>query len=285
MITTSQGLRKHQELRSKIKPTSSFNMVESTPSTPVKTDSKPIEMPLSPTFNGFPKLLKDPKFSDLMVIVGTKPPVEFKLHRAILAERSTFFNRLVQSNFIEGKTQEVNLPEIKPRIFTLVVRYFYTGEYDDKSEPDDMVGIYETADYLDVPDLKDCIMEIVWKKVENFAEELDVKFVVAVLGMLAKTMYDRTKLEKLIQKLLERKKLGYWMEKPSFKELLDTYGIVGRLIIENGRIPGLAPVPKGWAKADIKPKVFCRACNAMKNLSRDRPSHTYELACGHQANI
>ncbi|KAK6538684.1 kelch-like 11 [Orbilia ellipsospora] len=260
-------------------------MVDSTPATPVKTDSKTIEMPSSPIFNGFPKLLKDPKFSDLTVSVGTKPPVEFKLHRAILAERSTFFNRLLHSAFIESKTQEVKLPEIKPRIFTLVVRYLYTGEYDDKIEPDEMVGIYETADYFDIPDLKESIMDIVWKKVENFAEELDVKIVIAVLGMLAKTMYDTVKLEKLIQKLLERKKLGYWMEKPSFKELLDTYGILGRLIIENGRIPGLTPVPKGWAKADIKPKVFCRACSAMKNLARDHPSHTYELACGHQANI
>ncbi|EPS42058.1 hypothetical protein H072_3840 [Dactylellina haptotyla CBS 200.50] len=265
-------------------------MVENAPTIPVK-EPQTAEMVLSPTFNGFPKsvwLLKDPKFSDIKVLAGTKAPVEFKLHRAILAERSTFFNKILQSDFIESKTQEVLLPEVKPSVFALVVKYLYTGEYvsqqNEKSSPDDIASMYEAADYLDIPDLKQVIMEMIWKKVENFAEELDVKLVTAVLEMLAKTFYETAKLEKLIQKLLERKKLGSWMERPKFKEVLDNYGVLGRLIIENSRMPGITPVPKGWAK-DIKPKVFCRACSVMKDLGSNHPAHTFTLACGHQATV
>ncbi|KAF3909312.1 hypothetical protein ABW20_dc0109052 [Dactylellina cionopaga] len=260
-------------------------MVDSAPTTPVKDRKPSIDMASSPGFNGFPKLLRDPKFSDLTVLVGAKSPVEFKLHRAILAERSTYFNKILNSAFLESKTNEIRLPEIKPSVFTLIVRYMYTGEYvyqSDKTNPEDLAGVYETADYLDIPDLKQAIMDIVWMKAENFAEELDVGLVVAVLEMLAKTFYDTDKLEKLVQKLLERKKLGTWMNKAKFKEMLDNYGIIGRLIIENNRFPGVTP--KGWAK-DVKPKLFCRACNTVKDLGSNRQPHTFGLTCGHSVVV
>ncbi|KAF3918360.1 hypothetical protein ABW21_db0208400 [Orbilia brochopaga] len=255
-----------------------------------KTDSVP--SPTSPVFSGFPKsawLLKDPKFSDITINVGQLPTVvPFKLHRAILCERSTYFDRMLNGGFAESKSQSVELPSLEPAIFDAVVRYIYTNEYtfnpQKVSAAQELADLYEAADYLDVADLKKHLLEIVWTHLDNATEKVDLTFVVAVLEVLAKTYCEVPTLEKVVKKMLEQDSLGAWMGRAGFKDLLDKHGIIGRLILENSKLPGVKPLPKGWAR-DVKPKAYCGVCRAVKDVPNRTQTVSIPLACGHSANI
>ncbi|KAJ6256769.1 hypothetical protein Dda_8636 [Drechslerella dactyloides] len=234
-----------------------------TKATSAKTDA--VSSPTSPVFSGFPKLLKDPKFSDIKIHVGRQPTtVPFKLHRALLCERSTYFDRMLNSQFLESRSESVELPGLQPGIFDLVVRFMYTGEYTFDATKvfaaQELADVYEAADYLDVPDLKKHLMDVIWARLDA-PEKLDLTFVVAVLGVLAKTYCEVETLAKVVQNLLERESLGTWMARAAFKELLDKYGIIGRLILENSKLPGVKPPPKGWGR-EFRPKAYCGLCRA-----------------------
>ncbi|KAF3938896.1 hypothetical protein ABW19_dt0210065 [Dactylella cylindrospora] len=259
-----------------------------TPAKDTSTTSDLLAIQESPIFSGFPKLLTNPKFSDVTVRVGVSPTETYKLHRAILSERSTYFDRICNGPFVEAQTQEIKLPEITPAVFSIVVRYLYTGEYLDKAKKctvHELSEVYETADYLDIPGLKTLIMDTVWKRVGNTQQDLDLNFVVTVLEILAKTSYSTPKLEKLIRKILERRKLSAWMQREPFKELLDKYGVIGRLIIENSNLQGMTELSRGWAK-EIKPKVHCGNCKGMRELANNNAQFvTFALQCGHISTV
>lgn len=234
------------------------------------------------------RLLDDPKYSDLTVLVGpSSKPETFKLHRAVLGERSVYFDRVCRSGFIESQTQEIKLEEVDPVIFKLVVRFLYTGEFafhDRRSTAQDLAAVYELADYFDIITLKDIIVAAVWKKLGNYSVDIDFTFVVHVLDMLLKTSYDTEKLGLLVKKVLERKKLGVLMQRESFKELLDRHGVLGRLILENPPLEYQMELKKGWTR-EARPKVLCDTCNRVRDLSSYKDPIVLSLTCGHTVGV
>ncbi|KAF2279791.1 uncharacterized protein EI97DRAFT_482573 [Westerdykella ornata] len=72
------------------------------------------------------KLLQSGDFSDLVVTCGED---EYKVHKAIVCPRSTFFASAVQFSGKEAQEGKINLPEDEPETIKLLMQYLYEGVY------------------------------------------------------------------------------------------------------------------------------------------------------------
>ncbi|CAG8654396.1 3298_t:CDS:2, partial [Ambispora gerdemannii] len=94
-------------------------------------------------------------FYDVSLIVG-EPTVQktFSAHKAILAAQSQFFVFALSSNNTAAADNNIKLPNITPRIFEILLRYFYCGvmELEEHYEPT-ILDILDAAKKLEVEEL------------------------------------------------------------------------------------------------------------------------------------
>ncbi|KAF3941920.1 hypothetical protein ABW19_dt0204684 [Dactylella cylindrospora] len=108
-------------------------------------------------------LLETGNFSDVTIIVGPQKKT-FKLHRNIICLHSRFFERACLGGFEESTSREIQLPEIEPVGFEIVVLWLYEDRDSFTSKLDNdaaFLASYATADFLDIPVLKRDILELV----------------------------------------------------------------------------------------------------------------------------
>ncbi|EWC44683.1 hypothetical protein DRE_06579 [Drechslerella stenobrocha 248] len=212
-----------------------------------------LEMTADLSFTGFPKLLSNPAFADLTIHVG-HPPQVYPVHRAILAERSTYFSAACTGRFIESDSQEIHLPEEDPKIFNLLLKYLYTGAFDQMAHRVSTIGgVLEAADYFGISSLRDLILQQVWKQLHAYAamrsdskrrnvsinedtrniyKILSVEYASMLLGTLHRTSYNKEKLRLIVKKMVQLGDLGKWLESTCFQECLDGNGPLARMILE-----------------------------------------------------
>ncbi|KAF3207493.1 hypothetical protein TWF106_004915 [Orbilia oligospora] len=108
------------------------------------------------------RLLESSLFTDIKVFAGLERQ-EFNLHRGILSVNSEFFKIACQRDrFKEGNSGEVELPEIKADVFSLVVIWLYDGGF---TFPDDyreiVTEVYRAAEFLQIPRLQTDVVQAV----------------------------------------------------------------------------------------------------------------------------
>lgn len=74
------------------------------------------------------KLLNNPEFSDLEIVVGSREVVLYA-HKAILAARSDWFRSALRPAFKEAREGKITIPDDNPKIFEPLLEFLYTGEY------------------------------------------------------------------------------------------------------------------------------------------------------------
>jgi hypothetical protein len=98
---------------------------------------------------GFLKYLKSGKFADIIIICNG---VHYKAHRAILAYSSSFFERLLLSEFKESSQPYVNLKFPDPQnVFPELLAFIYTGRV--VITLDNVIPLLAVADHYLVEDL------------------------------------------------------------------------------------------------------------------------------------
>ena len=110
--------------------------------------------------------------SDIEILCGD----EKKLYgcREILAARSEVFDRLMKESY----EKQISFPEINSAVMGIILEYIYTGSVKEESlTKDNIVETFYTADYFQLPDLQNLIIENVknnlWKNyTENYSPEL-----------------------------------------------------------------------------------------------------------------
>ncbi|RVD83540.1 uncharacterized protein DFL_007926 [Arthrobotrys flagrans] len=113
-------------------------------------------------------LLANPRFSDIKVIVGEER-MQYDLHRAIICLQSTFFEAACKEGFIEGNTQEIDLPDIEPEAFEAVATWLYSGGFSIKGKlnTERFCELYKAADFLGIDSLKRAMMSGVAKSLKD----------------------------------------------------------------------------------------------------------------------
>ncbi|EGX50321.1 hypothetical protein AOL_s00076g85 [Orbilia oligospora ATCC 24927] len=110
-------------------------------------------------------------FSDVTVIIGEEAKV-FKLHRIILAANSDYFVGALNEAFTEGKSRQITIPHINSDVFKRVIEYFYTRSLgftdEDPLDWDLITALYQAADYLLAPILKQEVTLYLAKKIVDF---------------------------------------------------------------------------------------------------------------------
>ncbi|KAF3194857.1 hypothetical protein TWF225_005474 [Orbilia oligospora] len=106
---------------------------------------------------GFMQLLRDPKFTDVKVLVGFNER-EYNLHRNIISVGSNFFEATCRegNGFTESAEKLIKLPDIEPEEFDVIIKWIYRGGYTlpEYIESDDFCAVLQAADFLGVKDLK-----------------------------------------------------------------------------------------------------------------------------------
>ncbi|KAK6519037.1 hypothetical protein TWF281_003726 [Arthrobotrys megalospora] len=114
------------------------------------------------------RIFDDRDASDVTVTVGSKGTV-FYLHRLVICLTSGFFKAALKPNtFKEGITNEIHLPEIKSEAFKVISRWMYDGGL--ALEPAygaHVQNVYDAADYLQMPTLKEELLDHLLKFTRN----------------------------------------------------------------------------------------------------------------------
>ncbi|KAG5670656.1 hypothetical protein PVAND_000904 [Polypedilum vanderplanki] len=71
-------------------------------------------------------VLKDEDLKDFTIIIGSQ---QFKVHKLVLVANSSFFAKKIKSNPDNGKMYLMDLFDINPEIFQIILDYFYTQEF------------------------------------------------------------------------------------------------------------------------------------------------------------
>ena len=112
-------------------------------------------------------LINNSKYSDIEILCGD----EKKLLgcRAILAARSEVFDRLLYN---ESHENQISFPKINTFGMEIILEYTYTGSIKEESlTKDNIVEAFHAADYFQLTDLHDNIMETVKETLEkNYTE-------------------------------------------------------------------------------------------------------------------
>lgn len=70
----------------------------------------------------------------MKIVIGD---FEFAAHRFVLCLQSQYFSSAMDGTFIEDSTNTLKCPPGKEHAYLRVLRYLYTGDYED--EPSDLV--------------------------------------------------------------------------------------------------------------------------------------------------
>lgn len=112
----------------------------------------------------YDSLMNNSAFSDITVLVGNEE-TSFLLHRAILYEKSQFFEAALKSGagaFKEAREGVVKLPDMQADVFKLVLLWIYGSKLDLKTSTRQIVvGAYEAADFLGIRGFRKCITELI----------------------------------------------------------------------------------------------------------------------------
>ncbi|CAG8477415.1 5039_t:CDS:2 [Ambispora leptoticha] len=101
------------------------------------------------------RLYETSTFYDVSLIVGEQTVQKtFSAHKAILAAQSQFFVIALSSNN-DTDNHNINLPNITPRIFDILLRYLYCGiiELEEHYEPT-ILDILDAAKKLEIEELQ-----------------------------------------------------------------------------------------------------------------------------------
>ena len=100
--------------------------------------------------NFIPQETPDQPFDITLVVEDGK---EFKAHRSVLSEASSFFEKLLNSDMRESNEGVVRLEMVPGHLLMDILEFIYTGSVQTLVD-DDAQELYELADYLVVPHLK-----------------------------------------------------------------------------------------------------------------------------------
>ncbi|KAI0173168.1 BTB/POZ domain-containing protein [Hypoxylon sp. FL1284] len=120
----------------------------------------------TPLVQGIAKLFNNPEHADTKIYIGA---FELPAHRLILAVQSPFFEKALNGNFQESKTNSFRFVEGSAHAHWRVFEYMYTGSYseeprnalgvDDDGELAKDVRVYTTADFFLMDELKAYALE------------------------------------------------------------------------------------------------------------------------------
>ncbi|EXX58925.1 uncharacterized protein OCT59_021046 [Rhizophagus irregularis] len=121
------------------------------------------------------KNLNDDKFYDIIIEVGSDPYVKFfHAHMVILNCRSTYFQNILLTN--EKKNPEtlvkINLPNILPEIFQIVLRYIYGGIFPlEGYDASEIINILKVASELNLEELINYLQYYLIENEKNWMEQ------------------------------------------------------------------------------------------------------------------
>ncbi|KAF3189106.1 hypothetical protein TWF788_011227 [Orbilia oligospora] len=107
------------------------------------------------------------KSEDITILVGPQKSC-FKVSKIVLLNASKFFKAALKPNaFKEGKNSVIQLPEIEPAVFKMIIKWISKQTTYEKlalTESPEIVSIFKTADYLLIDGLKrEIIMDIAYR--------------------------------------------------------------------------------------------------------------------------
>ncbi|GBB99764.1 hypothetical protein RclHR1_03620013 [Rhizophagus clarus] len=121
------------------------------------------------------KILDDNEYYDTTIEVGSDPYVKiFRAHMVILSYRSTYLQRILSTNKKEndGTLVHINLPNILPEIFQIILRYIYGGRLSLKEcDTLDIIKILIAASELNLQELIGYLQIYMIKNNKNWMEQ------------------------------------------------------------------------------------------------------------------
>ncbi|CAG8441102.1 6310_t:CDS:1 [Acaulospora colombiana] len=88
--------------------------------------------------------------------------------RAILAARSEVLDKLLFNGMKESKQNEIKFPEIKSCAMKIILEFLYTDEVNYTAfTPNNIIDTFHAADYFQLPDLQDQLVEYVKKELNG----------------------------------------------------------------------------------------------------------------------
>ncbi|CAB5188873.1 unnamed protein product [Rhizophagus irregularis] len=115
-------------------------------------------------------LINNPKYSDVEILCEDKK----KLYgcRAILAARSEVFDRLLYNGMKESYENQISFPKINSIGMEIILEYIYTGSIKEESlTKDNVIESYYAADFLQLTELQNFIMNTFKKTLKNYCTE------------------------------------------------------------------------------------------------------------------
>ena len=110
-----------------------------------------------------PKTTLDPVDQPCDVVLVVEDGKEFKAHRKVLSEASTFFEKLLNSDMKESQEGVVRLEMFSESVMAATLEFIYTGRVQISTQ-EIAQGLIVTADYLFLPGLKTPAEEVVMQK-------------------------------------------------------------------------------------------------------------------------
>ncbi|CAI2162575.1 2178_t:CDS:1, partial [Funneliformis geosporum] len=124
----------------------------------------------------FRLLINNPKYSDVEILCED----EIVLYgcRAILAARSDVFENLLYNGMRESHQRQISFPELNSSALEVVLEFIYTGMIKDESlSKNNLFETFNAADFFQLPDLQDLIINAIKKNKENYLPEMLTKVV------------------------------------------------------------------------------------------------------------
>lgn len=86
-------------------------------------------------------------YSDLTISVGED---KFEVHKIIVCSRSTVLERMINSDMMEKRNNEIKFPDTEPLVMKELLKYLYTNTCNIKKYPQELIKV---AHFLDIKDL------------------------------------------------------------------------------------------------------------------------------------
>eukprot|EP01117_Protostelium_nocturnum_P008232 TRINITY_DN2938_c0_g1_i1.p1 TRINITY_DN2938_c0_g1~~TRINITY_DN2938_c0_g1_i1.p1 ORF type:complete len:804 (+),score=242.93 TRINITY_DN2938_c0_g1_i1:76-2412(+) len=139
--SSSEGILQELEKLSREKPELNLNSLL------CRMEDRPDPNPIRDRM--FSSAFGNSRFSDVELIVDGK---RFATHKVILSSRSLFFKAMFGGGMKEAEQKEVNLPEIRAKVFELMLEYIYTGEIKDLTPTSEENGenVTDAQDAIDL---------------------------------------------------------------------------------------------------------------------------------------
>lgn len=170
------------------------------PLTPVVVDNSVEEK--------YGRLLTTGVFSDVTLCVGEK---KFKTHRCILSVACEYFNAMFQGSFKESSESEIQITEIEPEVFEVILNYIYTSQLSSDLGP-------LTKDVLSAAHVYG-LQSVVESCEDQLCKDINMSNCVELLSFA--DLYNQNKLRDVIVSFLRQNLLDV-VESEDWKELKKT---------------------------------------------------------------